>query len=108
MLFELHKVKFPEHKWRRLASSLKVGSAVADVDDNHKDSTGKLQAVVRHWMDNTTQHNQWITLVEAISMCDERRRAKQLATTVGVEYTPTQCGALTSGNSSDYYGLAVA
>ena len=88
VLYELQKINFPEHKWRRLANSLKVGSAADNIDDNHRDSTGKLQAVVRHWMENTTQHNQWITLVEAVSMCDERCRAKQLATAVGVEYTP--------------------
>ena len=88
VLYELQRVTFPEHKWRRLANSLKVGSAADNIDDNHKDSTGKLQAVVRHWMDNTTQHNQWITLVEAVNMCDECRRARQLATAVGVEYIP--------------------
>ena len=88
VLYELQRVDFPEHKWRRLANSLKVGSAADNIDDNHRDSTGKLQAVVRHWMDNSTQHNQWITLVEAVSMCNECRRARQLATAVGVEYTP--------------------
>ena len=89
VLYELERVDFPEHKWRRLANSLKVGSAAANIDADHRDVAGKLQAVVRHWMNNTTQHNQWITLVEAVIMCDERRRAKQLATAVGVEYTPS-------------------
>ena len=90
MLYELQKVKFPEQKWRQLANSLKVGSAADNIDDNHRNNTAKLQAVVRHWIDNTTQHNRWITLVEAVIMCDECRRAKQLATAVGhgVEYAP--------------------
>ena len=89
MLYELQKIKFPAHKWRRLANSLKVGSAADDIDADHKDVAGKLQAVVGHWIDNATQHGQWITLVEAVSMCDECRRAKKLATAVGVEYTPS-------------------
>ena len=88
VLYELQRVNFPEHKWRQLASSLRVGSAADNIDYNYRNSTGKLQAVVRHWMDNTTLHNQWITLVEAVIMCDERRRAKQLAKAVGVEYAP--------------------
>ena len=89
VLYELQKVKFPEQKWRQLANSLKVGSAADNIDDNHRNNTGKLQAVVRHWIDNTTQHNQRITLVEAVSMCDEHRRAKKLATAFGVEYAPS-------------------
>ena len=89
MLYELQRVNFPEHKWRRLANSLKVGSAAANIEANHRDCTGKLQAVVRHWMANATQHNQWITLVEAVSMCDECGVAEELATAVEVEYTPS-------------------
>ena len=88
MLYELQRVNFPEHKWRRLANSLKVGSAADNIEANHKDCTGKLQAVVRHWID-TTQHNQWITLVEAVIMCDECGVAEQLATAVGVACTPS-------------------
>ena len=89
VLYELQRLKFPAHKWRLLANSLRVASVVDNIDADHRDVAGKLQAVVHHWMDNTTQHNQWITLVEAVGMCDERHRAKQLATTVGVEYTPS-------------------
>ena len=92
MLYELQRVDFPAYKWRQLANSLRVASVADDIDANHRDVAGKLQAVVRHWIDNTTQHNQWITLVEAASMCDERHRAKKLAATVGVEYTPAQAG----------------
>ena len=88
MLYELQRVNFPAHKWRLLANSLRVASVVDNIDADHRDVAGKLQAVVRHWMDNTTQHNQWITLVEAVSMCNECRRARQLATAVGVDYTP--------------------
>ena len=88
VLYELQKIKFPARKWRQLANSLKVGSAGDDIDADHRDVAGKLQAVVRLWMDDTTQHNQWITLVKAVSMCDERHRAKKLATAVGVEYAP--------------------
>ena len=44
--------------------------------------------MISHWVKNTTQHNQWITLVEAVIMCDECGVAEQLATAVGVEYTP--------------------
>ena len=86
VLYELQRLKFPAHKWRELANSLRIASVVDNIDADHKDSTGKLQAVVRHWMDNTTQHNQWTTLVEAVSMCEEHRRAKKLAEAVGVKY----------------------
>ena len=89
VLYELQRVKFPAHKWRLLANSLRVASVVDDIDANHRDVAGKLQAVVRHWMDNTTQHNQWITLIEAVIMCDECGVAEQLATADGVEYTPS-------------------
>ena len=88
VLYELQKVNFPDHKWRLLANSLKVGGAADNIEANHRDCTGKLQAVVRHWMDNSTQHNQWMTLVKAVFMCDEHGVAKQLAMAVGVEYTP--------------------
>ena len=88
MLYELQRVNFPEHKWRRLANSLKVGSAADNIDADHRDVAGKLQAVISHWVKSTTQHNQWITLVEAVIMCDECVVAEQLATAVGVEYTP--------------------
>ena len=90
VLYELQGVDFPAHKWRRLANSLRVASVVDNIDADHRDVAGKLQAVVSHWIGNTTQHNQWTTLVEAASMCDERRRAKKLAAIVGVEYTPAQ------------------
>ena len=87
MLYELKRLKFPAHKWRLLANSLRVASVVDNIDANHRDVAGKLQAVISHWVKSTTQHNQWITLVEAIDMCFEHGVAEQLATAVGVEYT---------------------
>ena len=88
VLYELQRLKFPAHKWRLLANSLRVASVVDNIDADHRDVAGKLQAVISHWVKSTTQHNQWITLVEAIDMCFEYGVAEQLATAVGVEYTP--------------------
>ena len=89
VLYELQRLKFPAHKWRLLANSLRVGSVVDNIDADHRDVASKLQALVSHWVKNTTQHNQWITLVEAIVMCDECDVAEQLATVTAVEYTPS-------------------
>ena len=84
----LLKVKFPPEKWCTLARGLTVASAVSIIDANHRDVERKLLAVISHWVKSTTQHNQWITLVEAVIMCDECGVAEQLATAVGVEYIP--------------------
>ena len=81
-------VKFPPENWRTLAQGLSVACAISKIEDDHKSVAGKLLAVISHWVKSTTQHNQWITLVEAIIMCDECGVAEQLATAVGVEYTP--------------------
>ena len=86
--YQLLKVKFPPEKWRTLAQGLSVASATSEIDADHRDVAGKLLAVISHWVKSTTQHNQWITLVEAVIMCDECGVAEQLATAVGVEYTP--------------------
>ena len=88
VLYELKRLKFPVHKWRLLANSLRVASVVDNIDADHRDVAGKLQAVISHWVKSTTQHNQWITLVEAIDTCFECGVAEQLATAVGVEYNP--------------------
>ena len=85
--YQLLKVKFPPEKWRTLARGLSVASAISEIDADYRDVAGKLQAVISHWVKNATQHNQWITLVEAVIMCDECGVAEQLATSVGVEYT---------------------
>ena len=104
MLYELQRVEFPAYKWRLLANSLRVASVVDNIDASHRDGTGKLQAVVSHWIDNTTtQHNLWITLIEAVGMCNERRRAKKLATTVGVKYPPAQAHDARSSGIHAYY-----
>ena len=89
LLYELQRLKFPAHKWRLLANSLRVASVVDNIDADHRDVVGKLQAVISHWLKSTTKHNQWITLVEAVIMCDECGVAEQLATAVGVESTPS-------------------
>ena len=88
VLYELQRLKFPAHKWKLLANSLRVASVVDNINADHRDVAGKLLAVISHWVKSTTQHNQWITLVEAVIMCDECGVAEQLATAVGVEYTP--------------------
>ena len=86
--YQLLTVKFPPEKWCTLARGLRVASAVSKIDVDHRDVDSKLLAVISHWVKSNTQHNQWITLVEAVIMCDECGVAEQLATAVGVEYTP--------------------
>ena len=86
--YQLLKVKFPPEKWCTLAQGLNVASAVFKIEYDHKNVDDKLLAVISHWVKGTTQHNQWMTLVEAVIMCDECGVAEQLATAVGVEYTP--------------------
>ena len=86
VLFELHKAKFPAEKWKSLANGLRLASTVAIIEADHKDAVGKLQALISRWVRNATQPNQWITLVEAIVMCNEPTVARHLATAVGLDY----------------------
>ena len=88
VLFELQRAKFPAEKWKSLANGLKLASAVPIVKADESDVVGKLQALISRWVKSTTQLNQWITLVEAIVMCDEPAVARDLATAVGVDYPP--------------------
>ena len=88
VLFELQKVKFPADKWKSLANGLRLASAVPIIKADESDVVGKLQALISRWVKSTTQPNQWITLVEAIVMCDEPAVARDLATAVGVDYPP--------------------
>ena len=63
-------------------------SAVAVIEADQPTVIGKLHALISRWVKSTTQPNQWITLVEAIVMCDEPTVARDLATAVGVDYPP--------------------
>ena len=97
VLFELQKAKFPTEKWKSLAIGLRLASAIPIIKADESDVVGKLQALISRWVKSTTQPNQWITLVEAIVMCDEPAVARDLATAVGVDYPPhsgtyCQCG----------------
>ena len=66
VLYLLQKVKFPAEKWRSLANGLRLASAVPMIEADQRDVVSKLQALIARWVKNTTQPNQWITLVEAI------------------------------------------
>ena len=88
VLFELQRVKFPAVKWKSLANGLRLASAVPIIKADHRDTVGRLQALIGEWVKSTTQPNEWITLVEAIVMCDEPAVARDLATAVGVDYPP--------------------
>ena len=88
VLYELQKAKFPPEKWKSLAIGLRLASAVSIIKADESDVVGKLHALISRWVKNTTQPNQWITLVEAIEMCDEPAVARDLATAVGVDYPP--------------------
>ena len=101
VLFELHiKAKFPAEKWIFLANGLRLASAVSIIEAEQRDVVGKLQALISRWVKSTTQPNQWITLVEAIVMCDEPAVARDLATAVGVDYPPHSG---TTINTQQYY-----
>ena len=88
VLFELQKANFPAEKWKTLANGLRLASAVPSIKADESDVVGKLQALISRWVKSTTQPNQWITLIEAIVMCDEPTVARDLATAVGVDYPP--------------------
>ena len=89
VLYELQRAKFPAEKWKSLANGLRQASAVSFIKADESDVVGKLQALISRWVKNSTQPcNQWITLVEAIVMCDEPTVARDLATAVGVDYPP--------------------
>ena len=86
VLFELQRVSFPAEKWQSLANGLRLASAVPAIEADQRTVVGKLQALISRWVKSTTQPNQWITLIEAIVMCDEPAVARDLATAVGVDY----------------------
>ena len=88
VLFELQRVKFPAEKWKSLANGLRLAAAVSIIETDQRGVVDKLQALISRWVKSTTQPNQWITLVEAIVMCDEPAVARDLATAVGVDYPP--------------------
>ena len=88
VIYELQKVKFPAEKWKSLANGLRLASAVPMIEADQRDVVSKLQALIAQWVKSTTQPNEWITLVEAIVMCDEPAVARDLATAVGVDCSP--------------------
>ena len=88
VLYELQRAKFPANKWLSLANGLRQASAVSIIEANHRTVESRLHALICRWVRSTTQPNQWITLVEAIVMCDEPAVARDLATAVGVDYPP--------------------
>ena len=88
VLFELQRAKFPANKWQSLAIGLRQANAVDIIEYDHRTAVGKLHALISRWVKSTTQPNQWITLVEAIVMCDEPAVARDLATAVDVDYPP--------------------
>ena len=80
--FQLQKAKFPSHKWKSLASGLRVASLVPNIEANCRDTVGMLQELISRWVGSTTG-NQWVMLIDAVVMCDEPAVAKELATAVG-------------------------
>ena len=89
VLFELQKAMFPSHKWKSLASGLRTASLVPTIEANNvKDTVGMLQELIYRWVGSTTG-NQWVTLIDAVVMCDEPAVAQQLATAVGCPPHPT-------------------
>ena len=88
VLHELQRAKFPAEKWKSLANGLRLASAVPIIEADQRGTVGKLHALISRWVKITIQPNQWITLVEAIVMCDEPAVARDLATAVGVDYPP--------------------
>ena len=85
VIYQLQKVKFPVEKWKSLANGLRLASAVPMIEADQRDVVSKLQALIARWVKSTTQPNEWITLVEAVVMCDEPTVARDLATAVGVD-----------------------
>ena len=92
-MFELLKAKFPSHKWKSLASGLRIASVVSNIEANCRDTVGMLQELISRWVGSTTG-NQWVMLIDAVVMCDEPAVAQELATAVG-------CSLAHSGTTTD-------
>ena len=93
-MFQLQKAKFPSHKWKSLASGLRIASLVPNIEANNvKDMVGMLQELISRWVGSTTG-NQWVMLIDAVVMCDEPAVAQELATAVG-------CPLAHSGTTTD-------
>ena len=88
VLFQLQKAKFPSHKWKSLANGLLVASLVPNIEANSRDTVGMLQELIYQWV-RSTDGDHWITLIDAVVMCDEPAVAQQLATAVGCPPHPT-------------------
>ena len=78
VLYELQRARFPANKWLSLANGLRLANAVDIIEADHRTAVSKLHALISRWLRSTTQPNQWITLVEAIVMCDEPTVARDL------------------------------
>ena len=84
VVYELRKARFPEDKWRALASGLKMATAVPIIDADCGTSVAKLLELIRKWIQgSSTTGNQWVMLIDAVVMCDEPAVAQELATAVG-------------------------
>ena len=92
-MFQLLKAKFPSHKWKSLASGLRVDSLVPNIEASHRDLDSMLQELISRWVGSTTG-NQWVMLIDAVKMCDEPAVAQELATAVG-------CPLAHSGTTTD-------
>ena len=88
VLLEIQKARFPAKNWISLAIELKQGNDVDIIEANHETAESKLHALISRWVKNTSQPNQWITLVDAIGKCNEPDVARDLATAVGVDCPP--------------------
>ena len=102
VVFELHKARFPAVKWQSLASGLRMATAVPTIDADCRNSVGKLQELIRRWVEGSTSptgNSQWDILIDAVMMCDEPAVAHELATTVGCPPS--------SGNTADMCTVAM-
>ena len=84
VLFLLNKHKFSPAVWESLAMSLKLSSAVDEINADKQSVRSKLIALVNLWVANDPDKS-WNKLVSAIEMSDQKVVADKLAREVGLK-----------------------
>ena len=84
VLYLLNKHKFSPAVWESLAMSLKLSTAVDEINADKQSVHSKLIALVNRWVANDPDKS-WNKLVSAIEMSDQKVVADKLAREVGLK-----------------------
>ena len=75
VVYNLRRCKFPFHKWRYLAVSLKCADHIRSIESKESDLVG----VIAHWL-SVDPESSWNKLIEAVVLSQEVVVARNLAT----------------------------